>query len=73
MTPRIEAIIEDLKGTCRSMSDACNSYGCEFDDLTTEELEDLDNEIFCCDTCGWWCEISDMCDDGENNCRDCAE
>lgn len=69
-TNRIYEIIEDLKGTCDTLDDACHHYGIEWSDLTSEELGILDSEIFLCDECGWWCEVSDMSEE-ENVCDDC--
>jgi hypothetical protein len=66
-------IIYDLNGSCDSLERQLINHD-------AEELRDympflnyLDNEIFLCDGCGWWCELSEMtdselcnsCDDGE--------
>ena len=33
----------------------------------------VDSEIFNCETCGWWCEMSEVAEDDEQNiCLDCA-
>lgn len=72
---RIDKIIEDLKGTCNSIDGVCADHGCDFTDLTSKELDQLDNEIFECFVCGWWCEMSEECgvNSGENTCSDCCE
>lgn len=69
---RIEQIIEDLKGTCDSLDGVCGNYDIDSMDLSIDELEQLDQEIFNCETCGWWCETSEMSED-ENVCEDCFE
>lgn len=63
----IQERIEELRGTCDSFDD--------IDDFSQAELEELDGEIFCCDTCGWWCEISEAeaNDGGQDICGDCVE
>ena len=54
--------IEDLKGTCNSIN---------LDDFTVVELQLLDEEIFLCDQCGWWCPIEEITED--NICQDCKD
>jgi len=75
---QIEQIIQFLQGTCmNSLNDAVVEIcGEEFseDDLTSENHDQIDNEIFLCDTCGWWCEVSQEADTeelGERICDDC--
>lgn len=39
-------------------------------------LEGIEDHIFCCDVCGWWCELSEMVDEegiGGLVCTECAE
>lgn len=38
--------IEELKGTCNSI---------DLDEFTAVELQLLDEEIFECEECNWWC------------------
>lgn len=67
--PRVELvneIIAELRGSCRAIYNVH-----EDDDLTLEEYRMTDNEIFECAVCGWWCEISEMEDEGV--CSDCCE
>lgn len=71
MTPaRIEEIIHDLQGTCQSLDDALE----EGEDATDPVLcAAIDEAIFLCPGCNWWCERSeghenptgdeDLCDD----------
>jgi hypothetical protein len=76
----ITLIIEALRGTADSIDTvACRVYELEeFDftaDCTAAELSILDNEIFECAECGWWCEMSEVSthnsgDDGDY-CKDC--
>ena len=62
----IHTLIEDLQGTCHSINDHLPD-GMDEDDLTMDELDHIDQEIFLCAECGWWCEVSESNDkDGEN-------
>lgn len=45
----------------------------QWEDLTTEDHDVIDNNIFLCETCGWWCEISERSENDEENCNDCKE
>ena len=67
-----EKVIYQLVGSCDSLEQVL-----ENNEVT--ELEDndafltyLDNEIFRCDCCGWWCAISEMAENDNWECRDCA-
>jgi hypothetical protein len=68
-------IIEDLRGTCKSMEEVLDNYNREDLRDNMEFLGYLDNEIFRCDCCRWWCEISEESGvgDGELVCNDCEE
>lgn len=65
---RIDEIIDSLRGTCRSLIDFLEDQEDEDD---TALLEAIDQDLFCCDQCNWWCEQSeahegtsgDVCDD----------
>lgn len=75
MRKEIDEIIETLQGTCMSLNEGIQTIlgeEAEFDDLTDEELEHIDSEIFLCESCGWWCELSEMSDEDEGNCQDCV-
>lgn len=73
----MEKVIEALQGTCKPLEygiQAALGDDTEVDELTEEQLSHLDQEIFLCDTCGWWCEIAVSNDDnGDNVCDDCYE
>ena len=75
---RINDLVYHLQGTCISLEEACSDLGFDREDLTMEELEELDNWLFECDNCGWWYDVgeraslthSEFCDD--NICIHCA-
>ncbi len=73
---QIQELIEYLQGTCKSLSEGLDAFDLEEDDLTDEQRQTIDDEIFNCSKCGWWCEISqevgsETC--GELVCDDCFE
>ena len=61
-----DEIINYLVGTCNSFDPS------EYSD---EIVSEVDNHIFCCEECGWWCEMSEMSDDEEHDwtCSDCVD
>lgn len=74
MTPeRIEEIIEALRGTPKSLEDVLQ----EGEDPNDQTLCDsIDNAIFCCRVCEWWCDLGEANEsptgDGDE-CDDCHE
>lgn len=71
----VQTVIDHLQGTCmNTLASAIEELfpGMTEDDLTTEDHEKIDIEIFVCDTCGWWCEMSEEHDsDSGQVCDDC--
>lgn len=72
----IDNTIEYLRGTCTNTIDsAVNELypGMNEGDLTVDETNQIDDEIFECDDCGWWCEVSQRCEtDGDGDvCEEC--
>jgi hypothetical protein len=57
---RARVVTDEIMGTSKSLSDF----------LTDAELNDsallaeIDSLAFECLSCGWWCEIGELCDDG---------
>jgi hypothetical protein len=60
---RICQKIEELRGTTNSL---------DLDEFTTAELMVLDEEIFECEQCGWWCS-KDEESEHPLVCTECAE
>lgn len=65
-------IIYALNGTCDSLECALIHHSAE--QLRDHEpfLHYLDNEIFLCDSCGWWCALSEMADNDNWECKNCS-
>jgi anaerobic selenocysteine-containing dehydrogenase len=70
-------VAEHLQGTCGTLQGALDDLyeGMNEDELTSDDHQTIDQEVFQCTTCGWWCEISDNVDSesGEMICTDCGE
>lgn len=70
-------ITETLQGTCDDFDSTLEHFYPEMtkDDLTKDDYDEMDNEIFLCDICGWWYEVSERTENesGEDCCEDCSE
>jgi hypothetical protein len=73
-----QTIVDHLNGTCGSIIDALRSH--DMDESLENDLDFcafIDDQIFQCHVCGWWCEISEECSDDagleELTCRDCCD
>lgn len=67
-----EQIIHDLNGTCDSLEGALLRAGAEQLRDHMPFLQYLDNSIFCCESCNWWLDLSEMADNDNWECRDCS-
>jgi len=66
-----------LCGTCgTSLDTMLNDWGLEEDDLTHDDLQEIDALMMICAACGWWCDTDEFCDSHDGNeliCHQCAE
>ena len=72
---RIVEVAEELCGNClKTAEEHFNKYGLDYGAFTDEELGLVDEIVFMCDGCGWWCEadISNIIN-GEHLCWRCAQ
>lgn len=67
----ISELIESLNGTCKTIAEALPD-DMEEDDLTEADHEDIDNQIFLCEQCNWWCEICERIEE-DDICEDCKD
>ena len=67
-----EKIIYQLNGSCNSLNQALANNEAEALEDHEPFLSYLDNEIFCCECCNWWSPISEMANNDNWECRDCA-
>jgi len=68
----VHELIQALQGTCTTINEHLPD-GMTDDDLTEDDHMAIDNEIFLCDECGWWCEVCEMNDTGDHICNDCND
>lgn len=70
----VQELIDYLQGTTNTLDDGMETLysGMDFEELTEEDHDQIDNQIFECEVCGWWCEISEQHEGEENGiCDDC--
>ena len=76
---KIDDMINYLQGSCKSLAEYFvaneDEYGdMEEDDLTDKDYSDLEDHIFLCTACNWWCEEgTNHGENGDNECDDCFE
>jgi hypothetical protein len=65
-------VIYDLNGTCDSLVGVLLRHNAEQLVDHMPFLNYLDNEIFCCESCNWWLNISEMAENDDWQCIDCS-
>jgi hypothetical protein len=68
---QIDDIAETLRGTATSLEEQLERYDTDFATVTVEDCRALDELVFCCDACGWWCGRDEESDE-PGVCDDCA-
>lgn len=56
---RVNEVAEEVRGTCKMLEE----FATEEELKNLEFLKAIDDQVFYCIGCGWWYEISDLCDD----------
>lgn len=71
----VDEIASELQGSCHSLNEVLERNNMEGADNDAEFCASLDSLVFCCECCNWWCEVSEMADDGgaQGICFDCVE
>lgn len=66
-------IIHFLTGSCNSLDEALQIF--EKEELADHQpfLQYLDDEIFLCDSCSWWCPLDEQNRHDELVCCDCHD
>lgn len=68
-------LVDGLQGSCISLYSVVDSLSEEdqklFYDNEDEILEYIDNHIFECECCSWWCELTELTYD--LICNDCKD
>ncbi len=70
---KIDELVDHLQGTTDTLGCGCETIGVDEDDLSSENLEQIDNAIFNCSACGWWCDISENVGEDDMICADCED
>ncbi len=76
LTPIIaHAIIDGLRGSCNSMEQECAYWDVSPEEFLDKYAEELDDQIFNCESCGWWFEVGEESEKEPNRliCRNCEE
>lgn len=69
-----QKIVEYLQGTCNTLFEATRElYDKEIEELTPKQLSHIDDNIFNCQDCNWWFDVSEEADSDEVDgiCEDC--
>lgn len=67
----VQTVAQSLQGTCKSLHEALAENQLEHLEDDAEFLKGLDNEVFCCSQCDWWCELNEMSEEHDGICTDC--
>lgn len=68
---QLQEIINSVQGTCSSLGYVCEGLGFNEDDLTLDQLSEIDDCYIQCPNCGWWVEPHELAN--EDMCEDCYE
>lgn len=69
----VHAVADELRGTTGDLEHALlEIVGVPFEDVSLDSLGELDQLVFQCDSCAWWCDIGEMAEHAEGVCDDCA-
>ena len=71
----IQNIINDLRGTRQDFFIVIEKYGLKENDLSLNDLLQIDANIFCCYYCGSWFDNSEMgeMEDEIGICQNCSQ
>lgn len=72
----IHDVIQDLNGTSLDLQTVLDDYGKDEEDLSESDRLTLNAELFCCNSCAWWCQVEEKNSDPETGiciCNDCKE
>jgi len=68
----IDKLVHNLRGSSKTLEQGLEVQGLSLEDMTDQDNDALDEEVFKCDTCSWWCDIMyAVDDDGDRVCTDC--
>lgn len=72
---QVDQIADTLRGQCaRSLEEVVKEdHGIDPDDLDIEDHLALDEKVFCCEKCGWYCDIDELSERADGNTLFCDE
>jgi hypothetical protein len=70
---QLQELIDTLCGTSRSIAE-CLPTNIREEDLPADQLEEIYQQIFRCETCDWWFERSEQAEQESDKelCQSCA-
>lgn len=70
---QINTLVDSLAGSTGDLDRYCEeTFGVkDATELDPESLGDIDDAVFLCDECGWWCRIEEL--GSGDDCRVCDE
>lgn len=71
----LSGLVEYLQGSCQTLEEGVNTVlGFELDELTQDDLQSIDEVIFICNECGWWCSQDENAGTEDSwVCTDCND
>ena len=68
----LDYVVERLRGQCQEdLQRVLEKIGLFYLE-TVEFCSAVDAEVFCCDTCGWWCEMDEESESSPGSCTNCC-
>lgn len=68
---QFQELLDAIQGSNKTLTTICSDFGFEEEDLTEDQLDEIDATYVHCPCCGWWVEAGEMVD--EEHCTDCCE
>lgn len=71
----IQDLIAHLEGTCQTIDEACQDlFNEDSSILDDEDWQMINDEIFCCNCCGWWFPSHELHEyQGDSICECCKQ
>jgi len=78
---KMNELVEYLQGSCKSLEDGLRTVldddGADMNSMSLEDCRELDDKIFNCEICNWWCDVGNTSskqpdDDDRLICTQCA-
>lgn len=72
---QLELIVDRLRGQCLlSLEDVLEQMDLDYWALDRSDHSRIDDRVFLCDCCGWWCETEELNNETSRDlCDQCVE